>query len=219
MISAGATATPGDTPMPRKVRGISGLPEAAGHQLHQRRHRLLGVGTVGADGDLAAALGGQHHDAHDALSVHADSVFHDLDLGGEAARQPNDAGGGPGVQPLLVHDGGGTLDHGKIPRKSPTSRIASRAKPPVVSAPPSPRVTATPVAATASVPSAPAHPMPRRYQVATSGSAKPTANPAIGPTLAIAPGIQDWAMAAPTFIPLSYPVRSAQIPVSARATL
>src|SRR6188472_3851855 len=212
MRSAGATATPGETPMPRRVRAMSGLPESAGHQLRQGGQGLLRVGAVGPDGDLAAALGGQHHHAHDALCVHADSVFHDFDLGGEAAGEPDDAGGRPGVQPLLVHDSGRALDHGKIPRKSTSSRIASRAKRTVVSAAPYHRVTATPVAATARVPSAPAHPIPRRYQVATSGRASPSAKPATGPTRAIAPGIHDRAIAAPTFIPLSYPVRSAQIP-------
>src|SRR6185295_4464694 len=218
-MKAGAQATPGDTPIPRSDGATSVLPETAGHQLGQRRHRLLGVGAVGADRDEAAALRGEHHDAHDALGVHFQAVLGQRDVGLERAGQPHDARGRAGVQALLVHDGGLTLDHRPTRRKKTSSAIASRAKRTLVSEGPNHRDTAAPTPATASAPIAPIQPKPRRYQPATSGTASPTAPPATGPMRATARGIQDVLMADPTRMPASKPVRSAQTAVPSRIAL
>src|SRR5918993_3947220 len=161
--------------MPRSAWVISRLPEPAGHQLGQGFHRLLRVGAVGANEDRAAALRGQHHDAHDALAVDTLAVLGDLDVGGELARQAHDSRRGTRMEPLLVDDGGLALDHRPTHRKTMSSRMASSAKRTAVRAGPNQRMTATPVAATASVPAMPAAPSPSRYQAGTSAIARPTA--------------------------------------------
>ena len=66
----------------------------------------------------AAAFGGQHHDAHDALAVHRHAVLEQLDLGVEAAGQADDLRRRPRVEAVLVHDRGLALDHGSTQRKS-----------------------------------------------------------------------------------------------------
>src|SRR6266542_854350 len=86
MTTAGAQATPGETPTPRITCGavMSHLPETVGHQLGQRLDRPVGVRPSGSDDDAAPALCGEHHHTHDALSVHLHPVLAEEDAGGPA---------------------------------------------------------------------------------------------------------------------------------------
>jgi hypothetical protein len=71
-------------------------------------------------------------------------------------------------------------------------------------------VRAMPAMTTPAAPTPAEKPNGFKYQAATTGMAAPIAKAAAGPTRSIARGSQEVQMAAPTRIPDSIPVRSAQ---------
>jgi hypothetical protein len=89
----------------------SALSEFIAHQQCERVERLLGVGALGAKGNVGSVFGGEHHDAHDALPVHIEVVLGDRDFGVELRGQLHDLGCGPRVQAILIHDPDGSFDH------------------------------------------------------------------------------------------------------------
>ena len=67
-------------------------------------HRVLGIGTVGADAHLRARLDGQRQQPHDRFAVDALAAFRNRDLAGKPLGQLDKERGGPGVQPLGIDD-------------------------------------------------------------------------------------------------------------------
>src|SRR5688572_19164021 len=102
MISS-ATAIPARFPRDRASLVI--LVEAALHQRRKLVDRLFRVVPDGADHDPRPALGGEHHDAHDALAVDLDVVAGHEDVRAEARGEPHELRRRPGVEPELVADG------------------------------------------------------------------------------------------------------------------
>ena len=87
------------------------LVETAAHQIFEMFERLLGLGTAGAQLQLGATRGRQHHDTHDAFTVDFAPVAQQPDLGVESGRQSHELGGGSGVQPQSVDDDYFPLQH------------------------------------------------------------------------------------------------------------
>ena len=58
-----------------------------------------------------ADAGGQHHDAHDALGIHAPLTLGDPDFAWKTAGQLGELGGRAGMQAQFIADGRGGLDH------------------------------------------------------------------------------------------------------------
>ncbi len=67
--------------------------------------RLVGVVALGVDGDSAAGVGGQHHQAHDALAVDLFAVLFHEDVAAKAVGGFDEHGRRPGVDARLVGDG------------------------------------------------------------------------------------------------------------------
>src|SRR5688572_23894955 len=103
---------PGDTPIPVSRfslsiadRGLSSvLIELAFDQAGERIHRRRRIVAAGGDLDHAARGGREHHQPHDGAAGHRIAVLADPDLGRELGGGLDEAGGGAGVQPLLVAD-------------------------------------------------------------------------------------------------------------------
>src|SRR6185369_13827829 len=124
-MNAGPTASPGDAPTPRNRVGNPALPcppvvelpspalicvpdaplvlsELVLHQLRQRLHRVLGVGSGAAHQDRRALGGHQHEHAHDALAVDALAVLLDGDGALILVGGLHELGGGTRVHAELV---------------------------------------------------------------------------------------------------------------------
>ncbi len=89
----------------------SALSEARGDERREGVERVLGVGAVRTEGDGGAVLGGQHHDAHDALAVHLEVVARDGDVALEPRRGLDHFGRRTRMQSMLVHDLNGSFSH------------------------------------------------------------------------------------------------------------
>src|SRR5258705_128009 len=99
--------------------------KSGGDELEQRRHRLLGVFTLGPDLNAGPAFGGERHHAEDALAVHDGVVLANLDARLETVRSLDELRPRPDVHPERVDDARLTLDHGHI--HPMTSAIAAKA--------------------------------------------------------------------------------------------
>ena len=73
--------------------------------------RLALALAVSLEFDLGPEAGGQHHDTHDALGVDAALAARHPHLASVTARDLGEFGRGACVQPELIADGHGGLDH------------------------------------------------------------------------------------------------------------
>src|SRR4051794_8643565 len=103
---------PGETPIPDRTCSVvvllpevsSILIELAFDQAGERLHRGRRIGTRRGDLDDRAGGGGEHHQPHDRPARHGGAVLTNRNLGIELSRGLDEAGGGAGVQPLLIAD-------------------------------------------------------------------------------------------------------------------
>src|SRR5688572_505305 len=107
---AGPMASPGEAAMPWSARLLA---KVLLHQFGQRGQRLGLVRALGAHDDGRTGLGGEHHEAEDALAVDLDAVAADEDLGAEARGEVDELRAGAGVEPDAVRDRQFGLDHGR----------------------------------------------------------------------------------------------------------
>src|SRR5690606_30013689 len=85
------------------------LSESPRDQVGQLLECLLRILSARANRDLAAELGREHHDTHDALPVDLYLLFLHPDVRPEPVRQLDELGSRSRVQPVLVPDAHGTF--------------------------------------------------------------------------------------------------------------
>ena len=125
LTKAGPMAIPGEIASPCSTRSSfsascsllsSNPPEmsAASAVDARARHRARG-----AQLDLGAGTGGQHHQAHDRAARDRRAVLGDRDLGVEFEGELDEARGGAGVQAALVADGDGAPRRLRLGSRAP----------------------------------------------------------------------------------------------------
>jgi len=106
--------------MGRTQDETSVLLEFARNQFSDRFERGIRIRSVHADDNHRSVTGSEHHQAHDALSIHFFTVFLHEDFGLETVRRFDELCGGPGVDAEFVEDREFFLNHGEAVRAGET---------------------------------------------------------------------------------------------------
>src|SRR5512146_2345003 len=119
---------PGDAGMPSRITDTlrSLLPELPVNEAAELGQRLGCVVAHGADRDLTTVFGREHHDAHDALTVHFQIVLLHPQLGSEPAGELDELGRGSRVQPVAVLDLDRSLEIGRLRHHTTSLRMNPR---------------------------------------------------------------------------------------------
>src|SRR5688500_7569863 len=121
---------PGEAEMPSRISDTSVLllVEFLLDQFDQLAQSSFRVITGGADDNVTAELGGQHHHAHDALAVDFELLFAHEDFRLKAIGQLDELRGWSGMQPVVVANRDGLLQlDGYTHASTPTARLMSAA--------------------------------------------------------------------------------------------
>ena len=91
--------------------GSSIFLELAGDEILDGGKRCVCIRAVRTYGDDGAVTGSEHHEAHDAFSIHFLTVFFHENVRLEAICRFDELGGGAGVDAELVEDGEVFFNH------------------------------------------------------------------------------------------------------------
>src|SRR5690348_10710354 len=186
------------------------LSEPVGDEGGERVHGRFRVRSIGAEHERRSALGGEHHDAHDALAIDLHAVLHEGDLALEAGGDLHDLGRRPGVEPVLVDDLHRSFDHQRA-TESRAKRAIRMSASLYASTRTCTRTSSTDSSAAPRSTTVSSDGPPSWTRAAASGSATPAAAAAARPTCAGPPRRSGLPSAGATASPCVQPTRSPQM--------